>query len=201
MSAQNERKPDVRKPDVRKPDVRKPDERKPDERTALTEALAILRSLTAGAKPNADAAATLRETTRQLTTAMARATAGESALNDLREDAATALSAVRASMGTLAPTQDTVSGAERALLALREAIERQEKAPDRIYVDPTHPATLRHDGEDHACRTLEEAVLAWLHLSEVERKDATIQVNVPNGPAAEIDRLHIEAKYIDDEQR
>ncbi len=90
------------------------------------------------------------------------------------------------------------------LLALREAIERQDKAPDRIYVDPTHPATLRHDGEDHACRTLEEAVLAWLHLSEDERRQATIQVDIPNGPlytAAEIDRLHIEAKYIDDEQR
>jgi hypothetical protein len=175
-----------------------------DERTAVTQAHAILRSLAAGAVPNNDAAVALRDATRQLTTAMARATVGETALNDIRADAATALSAVSETLGTRTLAHETIGSAERALLALRDAIDRQEKTPDRIYVDPTHPATLRHDGEDHVCQTLEEAVRAWLHLPEAERRDATIQVNVPNGPlytAAEIDRLHIDAEHIDAEHR
>jgi hypothetical protein len=169
-----------------------------DERKAVTQAYAILQTLATGLAHGSDAMSTLRGATRQITTAMARATSGEAALNAARADTASAISAVSGSLETRTLTPETIGNAERAIIALLQAFDRQQQAPEKIYVDPTLPATLQHDGESHECHTLEEAVLAWLHLPEDERKEATIQVNVPNGPlytATEIDRLHIGAEH------
>jgi hypothetical protein len=169
-----------------------------DERKAVTQAYAILLTLAGGAASNSDMTVTLRDTTRQITTAMARTTSGEAALNDVRDDTATALSAVTALLETQTLTQEAIGGAERAVVALLHAFDRENEQPERIYVDPTLPATLRHDGETHEYHTLEEAVLAWLHLPRDERAHASIKVNVANGPiytAADIDRLHIGAEH------
>ncbi len=169
-----------------------------DERKSVRQAHAILRTLAAGSKADGDTIAVLREATRQITTAMARAVSGEAALNGIRADAATALSAVTGSLNARPLTAETIGGAERALATLLRGFDRQQQEPARIYVDPTLPATLRHDGEAHACHTLEEAVLAWLHLSEDERQQASIKIDVADGPvytAAEIDRLHIGAEH------
>jgi hypothetical protein len=158
-----------------------------DERKAITQAYAILQTLATGLAQGSDAMSTLRGATRQITTAMARATSGEAALNAARADTASALSAVSGSLETRTLTPETIGNAERAIIAL-----------EKIYVDPTLPATLQHDGEAHECHTLEEAVLAWLHLPEKERAQATIRVNGANGPlytAADIDRLHIRAEH------
>ena len=113
-----------------------------------------------------------------------------------RRELHSAPSADRWGRRTLTP--ETIGSAERAISRCCKAIDRQQETPERIYVDPTLPATLQHDGEAHECHTLEEAVLAWLHLPERRARTATIQVNVPNGPlytAAEIDRLHIRAEH------
>jgi hypothetical protein len=64
---------------------------------------------------------------------------------------------------------------------------------DKIYADASQPATLHHAGSSISCATLQEAFLAWHRLPEKDREQATIKVNVPNGPvytAREIDRLH-----------
>jgi hypothetical protein len=64
---------------------------------------------------------------------------------------------------------------------------------DKIYADAGLPATLRHVGGSLDCYTLQEAALAWWRLSENDREQATIKVNVPGGPvytAKEIGRLH-----------
>jgi hypothetical protein len=46
-----------------------------------------------------------------------------------------------------------------------------------IYVDASQPATLRYEGQSVDFQTLEEAVSAWMRLSEDEREQATIRVN------------------------
>jgi hypothetical protein len=169
-----------------------------DERKAVTQAYAVLQTLATGLAQGSDAMSTLRGATRQITTAMARATSGEAALNAARADTASALSAVSGSLETRTLTPETIGNAERAIIALLQGFDRQQQAPEKIYVDPTLPATLQHDGESHECHTLEEAVLAWLHLPEDERAQATIRVNGANGPlytAADIDRLHIRAEH------
>jgi hypothetical protein len=169
-----------------------------DERKAVTQAYAILLSLGGGATPRSGMAVTLRDAARQITTAMARTTSGEAALNDVRDDAATALSAVTELLETQTLTQEAIGGAERAVVALLHAFDREDKQPERIYVDPTLPAILQHDSESHEYHTLEEAVLAWLRLPQDERAHASIKVNVANGPiytAADIDRLHIGAEH------
>jgi hypothetical protein len=169
-----------------------------DERQAVNQAHAILHALATGTAPDGEIISALREATRQLTTAMARATSGEAVLNAMRADAATALSAVSASSETGTLTEETIGSGERAVVALLQGFDRQQDVPERIYVDPALPATLLHDGESHECNTLEEAVLAWLHLPEDERAHTSIKVNVANGPlytAADIDRLHIRAEH------
>ena len=50
-----------------------------DERKAITQAYAILQTLATGLAQGSDAMSTLRGATRQITTAMARATSGEAA--------------------------------------------------------------------------------------------------------------------------
>lgn len=66
---------------------------------------------------------------------------------------------------------------------------------DKIYVDASQAATLRHAGSAVDCPTLQEAVLAWHRLPEKDRAQATIKVNIRGGggplyAAHEIDRLH-----------
>jgi hypothetical protein len=46
-----------------------------------------------------------------------------------------------------------------------------------IYVDASQPATLRYEDQSVDFQTLEEAVSAWMRLSEDEREQATIRVN------------------------
>jgi hypothetical protein len=45
-----------------------------------------------------------------------------------------------------------------------------------IYVDASQPATLRYEGRSVDFHTLEEAVSAWMRLSDDEREQATIRV-------------------------
>ena len=68
---------------------------------------------------------------------------------------------------------------------------------EKIYVDASQPATLRHAGGSVECPTLHEAVIAWRKLPDKDRHQAIIQVNVVGGPlytADEIDRLYHEPK-------
>jgi hypothetical protein len=68
---------------------------------------------------------------------------------------------------------------------------------EKIYADPSQPATLRYGTESVDCPTLQEAVLAFERLSEGDRDRATIKVNVPGGvtfTAKQIERLHIPPK-------
>ena len=68
---------------------------------------------------------------------------------------------------------------------------------EKIYVDASQPAMLRHGANVIDCPTLQEAVLAFDRLPEKDREQATITVSVPNGPtytAKEIDRLYIAPK-------
>jgi hypothetical protein len=63
---------------------------------------------------------------------------------------------------------------------------------EKIFADASQPATLRHAGGSVHCHTLQEAVLAWMRLSEKDREQATIWAD--DGAvytAKEIDRLHI----------
>jgi hypothetical protein len=46
-----------------------------------------------------------------------------------------------------------------------------------IYVDASQPATLQYEGQSVDFHTLEEAVSAWMRLSDDEREQATIRVN------------------------
>ena len=64
---------------------------------------------------------------------------------------------------------------------------------DKIYVDPSQPATLQYPGGSVDCPTLQEAVIAWHKLPAKDREKANIKVNVGDGPlytAQDIDRLH-----------
>jgi hypothetical protein len=66
-------------------------------------------------------------------------------------------------------------------------------APDKIYVDASQSAILRHGDVLVDCPTLQEAVLAWHKLPEGDREKATIKVKLPGGEvytAREIERLH-----------
>jgi hypothetical protein len=66
---------------------------------------------------------------------------------------------------------------------------------DKIYVDASQPATLRHSGHSVECPTLQEAVIAWRTLPDKDRHQATIQVlGGPLYSADEIDRLYHEPK-------
>jgi len=165
-----------------------------DEQKAVARAHAILKALTQHSKPDDDIAAALRDATRHVTTAMARAFSGDAALNDLRADAANALSAVSGSLDARKLSIEARDTAERAVVKLLDALGAQRDEPEKIYVDPTLPATLRHAGGSVDCHTLEEAVLAWMRLPDDERAQASIKVNITGGAvytAAEIDQLHI----------
>jgi hypothetical protein len=62
---------------------------------------------------------------------------------------------------------------------------------DKIYVNASQPATLRHSGHSVECPTLQEAVIAWRTLPDKDRHQATIQVlGGPLYSADEIDRLY-----------
>jgi len=66
---------------------------------------------------------------------------------------------------------------------------------DKIYVDASQPATLRHSGRSVECPTLQEAVIAWRTLPGKDRHQATIRVlGGPLYTADEIDRLYHEPK-------
>jgi hypothetical protein len=165
-----------------------------DERKAVVKAHAILNTLTPATEPDDDIAGAVRDGTRQLTTAMARALSSEAAFNGLRADAADALSAVGGSLDARTLTQETLDVAKRAVAKLHDALGRQGDEPEKIYVDPALPATLRRAEGSVDCHTLEEAVLAWMRLPDSERAQASIKVNVAGGAvytAAEIDQLHI----------
>jgi hypothetical protein len=165
-----------------------------DEQLAVAKAHAILNTLSPDAERNDTIAAALRDATRHITTAMARAFSSEAVLNDLRGDAANALSAVSGSLDARTLRQETIDIAKRAVTKLLDGFEQRMDEPGKIYVDHTLPATLRHADGAVDCHTLEEAVLAWMRLPEEERKQASIKVNAVGGPiytAAEIDRLHI----------
>jgi hypothetical protein len=58
---------------------------------------------------------------------------------------------------------------------------------DKIYVDASQPAILRHLGGTFACRTLGEAMSAWDRLPD--KGDATIQVGRETYTANEIARF------------
>ena len=76
-----------------------------------------------------------------------------------------------------------------------QACKVTEMTADKIYVDASQPATLRHAGGSVECATLHEAVIAWRELPDKNRPQATIQVR--GGPlytADEIDRLYHEPK-------
>ncbi|MGA2843398.1 MAG: hypothetical protein ABSG18_25355 [Steroidobacteraceae bacterium] len=47
---------------------------------------------------------------------------------------------------------------------------------DKIFVDASQPATLRHAGGSVHCHTLQEAVIAWHKLPAKDREQATIKV-------------------------
>jgi hypothetical protein len=62
---------------------------------------------------------------------------------------------------------------------------------DKIYVDASQPATLRHSGRSVECPTLQEAVIAWRALPDRDRQRATIRVlGGQLYTADEIDRLY-----------
>jgi hypothetical protein len=66
-------------------------------------------------------------------------------------------------------------------------------AKERIYVDASQPATLRHAGVSLDCLTLREAAIAWHKLPAEEKEKAAIKVNGPGGrlyKADEIARFH-----------
>ena len=68
---------------------------------------------------------------------------------------------------------------------------RLKMMADKIYVDASQPATLRHSGRSVECHTLQEAVIAWRTLPYKDRHQATIQVlGGPLYTADEIDRLY-----------
>jgi hypothetical protein len=61
---------------------------------------------------------------------------------------------------------------------------------DKIYVDASQPAILRHPIGTFACPTLQEAVIAWDKLPD--KAQATIQVTGGGRvyTASEIERFH-----------
>jgi hypothetical protein len=66
---------------------------------------------------------------------------------------------------------------------------------DKIYTDPSQPATLRYGARSIDCHTLQEAVLEWLRLSEEDRAQATISTSSGTVyKANEIDRLYIKPR-------
>jgi len=50
---------------------------------------------------------------------------------------------------------------------------------EKIFVDASQSATVRYGTKSIDCLTLQEAVLAFDQLSEGDREQATIKVNVP----------------------
>jgi hypothetical protein len=66
----------------------------------------------------------------------------------------------------------------------------------RIYVDAAQPATLNDGaGAQTDCRTLQEAVLAWLTLPSAQKIRATVKViGGPVYTAQQIHRLHFGPK-------
>jgi len=67
----------------------------------------------------------------------------------------------------------------------------------KIYADPSQPAKLQYGTKSIDCPTLQEAVLAFERLSEKDRGEAIIRVNVPGGAtytAKQIAQLHIPPK-------
>jgi hypothetical protein len=66
---------------------------------------------------------------------------------------------------------------------------------DKIFADPSLPATLRYAGKSVNCHTLQEAVLAWMRLEGDDRDEATIRAD--DGTiytSRQIEHLHIQAK-------
>jgi hypothetical protein len=62
---------------------------------------------------------------------------------------------------------------------------------EKIYVDPSRPATLNNGGALDDCPTLEQAIMAWRRLTPEQKKRATIRVmGGPLYTANEIERLH-----------
>ena len=62
---------------------------------------------------------------------------------------------------------------------------------DKIFADARKPATMHNGGHSTNYYTLQEAVIAWNHLPDNERTQATIEVS--GGPiytAKEIELLH-----------
>jgi hypothetical protein len=73
---------------------------------------------------------------------------------------------------------------------------------DKIYVDASQPATLRHSGRSVERPTLQEAVIAWRTLPDKDRHQATIQVlGGPLYTADEIDRLYHAPKPTNEKRR
>ena len=88
-------------------------------------------------------------------------------------------------------------GAQDVIVLCRIAIDANslKMVADKIYVDASQPATLRHAGGSVECPTLHEAVIAWRALPDKDRHQATIQVlGGPLYTADEIDRLYHEPK-------
>ncbi len=166
------------------------------ERELVTNAQAALNTLTSSGERNGEVISALREATRLVTTAMARSFSGDAALNALRGDAANALSAEAGSLDAGAPTAETIAAAKSAIADLLAALKQQTVEPEKIYADPSQPATLRHPGGLVDCHTLEEAVLAWMRLSEQDRSQAVIKAGSAAYNAAEIDRLHVAPHHV-----
>jgi hypothetical protein len=62
---------------------------------------------------------------------------------------------------------------------------------EKSYEDQSLPATLRYAGRLVRCPTLQEAVIAWNHLSPAQKKIATIKVESGRLYWGDIvDRLH-----------
>jgi len=89
-----------------------------DERKAVEKAQGVLRGLVPATTPRNDEIRFLREASKLVTAAMAQGFSSDAALNHLRSDAATSLSAVAASLGARTLTRDVLNNARRAVAAL-----------------------------------------------------------------------------------
>ena len=170
-----------------------------DERTALTEALAILRALAAGAKPDADAGS---HAPRHHAATHDRYGAGNGRRIGSERFAGRCRNCTRRRRGIVRDAGAHARHGQRCRACRRRAPRGHRTSGQSAGQD-----LRRSDAPGDLCGTMARITNAarWKKpcwpgciCRKYERKDATIQVNIPNGPlytAAEIDRLHIEAKY------
>lgn len=94
-----------------------------DERKAVAKARDALSGLAPTTPHNEEIAFALRYASRLVTAGMAPGFSSDAALNDLRSDAATALSAVAGSLDARTLTRDVIYNARRAVAGLLAGFE------------------------------------------------------------------------------